>query len=287
VWPFGVHGSSHTYDGGHPGWDFEYVAGAFVRAAAPGTVQFVFQDIQTPGRVTVQLQHQHGARTYRTVYTNVDGALVSPGDTISTGQPLGHAGSATTGQGTVVIVYFMTHFQLDDFGGPPAPPGVSNPSAVSPEPYLGAQGRALFQKIWAGVGYDQEMTEPFPTNPRTSPAPFPIRRTWTRQGDDPLPPRIVFVYADPATDPTPQLRHDYALVGTDGAVFETGSVQLTPGAKPFATIDLQPRGADGQPAGPPRRGLYDVVSATMRIDWSAPGAARPTDLTKATTYTTR
>jgi hypothetical protein len=290
VWPFGVHGSVHTYDGGHPGWDFEYVAGAFVLAASAGTVQSVVQDPQNPARATIQLEHHHGGRLYRTVYTNLDAPLVSPGVAVSTGQPLGRAGGVTTGQGSGVIVYHMTHFQLDDFAASPPLPGVSNPSAVSPEPYLSAPARALFQQIWAGVGYDQEITEPFPTNPRTAPAPFPIQRTWRRQegpAASSLPPRIVFVYADPATDPTPTLRHDYALVDGSGVVIETGSVRLAPTVRPVATIDLQPRDPAGQPTGPPRLGLYEIVSATMRIDWSPPGAPRPADLSSATVYTTR
>jgi hypothetical protein len=97
----------------------------------------------------------------------------------------------------------------------------------------------------------------------------------------------VFVYADPATDPTPTLRHDYALVDGSGVVIETGSVRLAPTVRPVATIDLQPRDPAGQPTGPPRLGLYEIVSATMRIDWSPPGAPRPADLSSATVYTTR
>jgi hypothetical protein len=70
-------------------------------------------------------------------------------------------------------------------------------------------------------------------------------------------------------------------------VLETGSVQLETLARPFTTIDLQPRDRNGQPSGPPRLGFYDIASGTMRIDFGAAGAPRPPDLSNAAVYTTQ
>jgi murein DD-endopeptidase MepM/ murein hydrolase activator NlpD len=290
IWPFGVHGADHTYDGGHPGWDFEYVAGASVRAAADGTVQSVMTDVHDPTKTTVQIQHQLGRRGYRTVYTNIENPVVAVGARVTAGQPIGLAGRVDGFRGRTPVVYYMTHFQLDDFSFASGIPGQSNATAVSPEPYLSPQGRAIFDRLWAAVAYDQELTEPFASNPRTAPDPFPIRRTWTLQSKpsaSPLPPRIEFTYQSPATDPTPQFRHDYALIDASGAVVEGGSVELQTLARPFTTIDLQPRDRNGQASGPPRLGVYDIVSGTMRIDFGPPGAARPSDLSNAGVYTTQ
>lgn len=85
-----------------------------------------------------------------------------------------------------------------------------------------------------------------------------------------------------------QTSHDYALVDGDGNVIETGSVaRLQPKAVPHSTIDLQPYDGNGQPSGQLRLGVYDIVSATIRIDWGAPGASRPSNLSNASVYTTR
>ena len=290
IWPFGVHGAGYTYDGGHPGWDIEYVAGESVRAAVDGTMQSVMTDVQDPTKTPIQIQHQSGRQGYRTVYTNIETPIVAVGARVTAGQPIRQAGRVDGFRGSTPVVYYMTHFQLDDFSFTSGIPGQSNPTAVSPEPYLSPQGRAIFERLWAGVAYDQELTEPFASIPRGALNPFPIRRTWTLQSKSPgsaLPPRIDFIYQDPATDPTPQYRHDYALVDGRGTMLETGSVQLETMARPFTTIDLQPRDRNGQPSGSPRLGVYDILSGTMRIDFGAPGAARPSGLTRAAVYTTQ
>lgn len=290
IWPFGVHGSGHTYDGGHPGWDVEYVAGASVRAAADGTVQSVFTDVQDPSKKTIQIEHPHGGKLYRTVYTNIENPIVAPGAPVTASQPIGSAGRVTSGGGSSQTVYYITHFQLDDFSYTNPISGASNPNAVSPESYLTPEGRSIFNRMWSAAAYNSELTEPFPTNPRTALNPFPIRRTWTLQSmpeGSVLPAHIDFTYVDPAIDPTSQFHHNYALFNSNGAVIETGSVQLQPKASPYSTIDLQPRDGNGRPSGPPRLGVYDIVSSTMKIDWGAPGAARPSNLSNASVYTTQ
>ena len=290
LWPFGVHGAGHTYDGGHPGWDIEYVPGASARAAADGTVQSVRVDPEHGGRVTVQVQHAHGARRYRTVYTNLENPTVAPGDAVVAGQALGRVGSELGRVGSRQVPYHVSHFQLDDLGGGGDVPGISNPYAVSPEPYLSAAGRAIFDALWAVAAYDQELTEPFASSPRNAPNPFPIRRTWTvaqRPQVSALPEAIEFTYADPASDPTPLQRHDYALLDAAGRVVERGSVRLEPKARPHSRIELEPRDAAGQPLGLPRLGVYDIVGGTLWLDFGAPGAPRPPSLAGAGAYTTR
>lgn len=290
IWPFAVHGSGHTYDGGHPGWDVEFAAGASVRAVANGAVQSVLIDVQDPTKWTVQLEHPYGAQRYRTVYTNIEEPSVVQGQPVTIGQPLGRAGRVVGGGGNSQVVYYMTHFQLDELTSTnPILGGVSNPYAISPEAYLTTEGRAIFQRIWPSVAYRSELTEPFPTNPRSAPNPFPITRTWSLQsqpvGGTPSA-RIEFRYEDPASDPVTYIYDFYTLFDAAGRVIESGSVSVEPSARPHSTIDLQPRDGAGRPSGPPRRGVYDVVSSTMRIDWGAPGAPRPGDLSRASVYTT-
>ena len=290
IWPFAVHGSGHTYDGGHPGWDVEFAAGASVRAAADGTVQSVLIDVNDPSKRTVQIEHPYGGQRYRTVYTNVEDPTVAPGAPVTTGEPLGMAGRSTSGSGDSQIVYYMTHFQLDELtSANPIVNGVSNPYAISPEPYLTPEGRALFQRIWGAVAYNSELTQPFPTNPRTGPYPFPITRAWTLQNQpagSALPARIEFRYEDPATDPVSYVYDFYTLFDGAGRAVESGSVRVRPRPRPYSTIDFQPRDGEGRPSGPPRSGVYEVVSSTLRIDWGPPGAPRPADLSSAAVYTT-
>ncbi len=172
--PFGYHGADHAEDG-HPGWDVEYRIGGIVRAAAAGTVQSVFADA---GRFTVHLEHIVGTHHYRTVYTNLANvnSEIAPAELVRAGQPLGTAGTLGT-SGTSPLA--MTHFQLDDFE---FYRDVPNPNAVSPEPFLSADGRQLFDRIWTTAAYGHELVEPFITNPRE--LAFPASRTWTRAGGD-------------------------------------------------------------------------------------------------------
>lgn len=289
VWPFGVHGSVHSNDGGHPGWDLEFVAGAHVRAAADGIVQSVTTDADDPTKVTVQVSHAHGRDVYRTVYTNIESPSVVPGAPVTAGQPLGRAGRSVASLGNSQVAYYMTHFQVDHLTGTPTASGVSNPYARSPQVDLTPEGRTLFSRVWSTAAYQQELAEPFPTNPRASLAPFPIRRSWLRErapDGTVLPARIDFSYRDPAVDPTAVARYDYSLLDRDGIVLETGSATVAPGPAPPSRIDLQPRDASGTASGPPRAGLYDVVGGMLAIDWGPPGAARPSDLSNAAVYTT-
>ena len=273
--PFGIHfgGTSsggHGLDG-HPGWDVEYRIGGVVRAAADGVVQSRFADSLAPDRVTVQIQHQRPAGVFRTVYTNLVNVLASvqPGAAVAAGQPLGTAGHQSIVVGSQQQTYAMIHFQTDDFR---RHEGITNPNAVNPEEFLSATAAALFATIWSTAAYNVEITEPFPGNPRN--VAFPFTRTWTRQSGTHAA-RIAFIRREAGTS-----THDYLLYDASGAVTEQGSatMQVT---RTDARIDLQPAGG-----GLPRRGLVDIVSDTMRLDFGAPGVPRPVDLSNASTYTT-
>ncbi|HUQ88655.1 MAG TPA: M23 family metallopeptidase, partial [Vicinamibacterales bacterium] len=269
--PFGYHGADHALDG-HSGWDIEYRIGGTVRAAAAGTVDDVFPDAITPGRFTVQLEHLVGAHFYRTIYTNL--ASVNPDiavrEAVRLGQALGTAGTSSTlidipgTLGTSGIVSFgMTHFQLDDLEFHREGP---DPKAVSPEPFLTAEGKSLFDRIWSSAAFMQELVEPFATNPRT--LRFPVSRTWIRAGGD-GPAGIRFIRRTAAAP-----GYEYELLAESGTVIETGTVALRVTARPYPFIDLVSPTAG-------HVGIYDIVSNEMRLLLTTTGTQRPLDLSGA------
>jgi hypothetical protein len=267
--PFGYHSADHALDG-HPGWDVEYRLGGVVRAAAAGTVQSVFPDPASPGRSTVHLEHVVGTHFYRTVYTNL--ATVSPeivaAATVRAGQSLGAAGSVSQTVGTTPITYAMTHFQLDDFEYYREIP---NPNAVTPEPFLTADAKLFFERIWSTAVFSAELVEPFASGPRD--LRFPATRTWTRvSGNGPA--GIRFTRTD-ARNPN----YEYAILTESGTAVETGTVTLGLTTRPFPSIDLV--SATGR-----RLGSYDIVSDQMRLSLANAGGSRPTDLGTASLYRT-
>jgi hypothetical protein len=267
--PFGYHGPDHALDG-HPGWDIEYRLGGVVRAAAAGTVQSVFADPAAPGRSAVQLEHTVGAHIYRTVYTNLAtvSAEIVAAATVRAGQSLGAAGSVSQIVGTTPITYAMSHFQLDDFEYYRE---ISNPNAVTPEPFLAGDAKLLFERIWNTAVFSAELVEPFASGARD--LRFPATRTWTRvSGDGPA--GIRFTRTD-ARHPN----YEYAILTESGTAIETGTVTLGLATRPFPTIDLV--SATGR-----RLGSYDIVSDQMRLSLANAGGTRPTDLGTASLYRT-
>lgn len=266
--PFGYHGADHAEDG-HPGWDVEYRLGASVRAAGDGSVQSVFTDAFDATRVTVQLMHAGGARGFRTVYTNlinIPPGIVA-GAAVQRGQPIGTVGSITATQGSTAITYAITHFQLDDFS---AEAGLTNRNAVSPEAFLSADGRAVFDRIWTAAVYAHELVEPHPTNPRD--VAFPLTRLWTRESGS-GPAAIAFTRpSGRATD------YQFEIRSESGAVVDAGRVALNFTVRPFPTIDLSGTGS--------RLGVYDIVGDRMRLALGGTGASRPADLSAASVYRT-
>lgn len=266
--PFGVHIGDHGIDG-HPGWDFEYVVGAPVVAAADGTVQSVLPS-EGGSAFGIQITHFVGGRAaYRTVYgVGTVAPGVAPGAPVTAGQPLGTVSSYTRTIGTITVTYGFTHFQLDDFS---ANDGLTNTSAVSPEVFLDGGARQVLASIWRAAFYPQELVEPFVTNTRT--VSFPMTRAWILQSGG-LAPRLELTRDGPFANGFSYVMRDRA-----GAVTETGSVEVEPLAKP-STMDLLPTG------GQRRRGVYSIVGGSMQLDYGAPGAARPASLAGAATYTT-
>jgi hypothetical protein len=260
--PFGYHGADHAEDG-HAGWDIEYRAGALVRAAAAGTVQSVSPDPST-GRTTVQLEHVVGDHHYRTVYANLSsvGPDIAVNEIVRAGQPIGTPGTFGT-PGTPGI-----HFQLDDFEYYRE---TSNPNAVSPEPFLTADAKLVFDGLWSRALFVQELIESYPTNPRA--LSFPASRTWTRAGGD-GPAGIRFTRRDARS-----ASYEYSLLAESGTVIESGTVVLGLASRPYPTIDLVSPTAI-------RSGVYDILSNEMRLSLGALAAGRPTDLASASVYRT-
>jgi len=269
IWPFGVHGGGHASDG-HPGWDIEFVPDAMLRAPAAGTVSRVFPDPNGPTLWTLQIEH--GSSRYRTNYTNLASLApgIAAGAAVTAGQPLGTPATITQFMGPRQVTFAMVHFQFDDLE---QNAGQTNPFATNPESYLSAAGRAAFEGIWRAAAYMGELCEPFPGNPRG--VAFPLTRTWTLESG-PLAGRIDFTRRDPTLN-----QYDYVLRDASGAELERGTAQVDPGAKPFATIEMQPA------AGPARLGVWDVVGGAMQLAYANPGAPRPGSLAGASTYSTR
>ena len=272
--PFGYHGPEHAADG-HPGWDIEYRIGGIVRAAAAGIVENVVPDSVTAGRFTVHLEHIVGAHHYRTTYTNlasVNADIVTQ-SVVRVGQPLGIAGTVSTLFGTPgtpgtsgTLSFAMTHFQLDDFEYYRE---TNHPNAVSPEPFLIATARPLFDGLWSSAAFPQELVEPFATNPRD--LRFPASRMWTRAGGD-GPAGLRFTRRTATgTDLT------YELLAESGTVIEAGTASVNAAARPYPFIDLVSPTAG-------HVGVYDIVSNEMRVALGSPGSSRPVDLSGATVY---
>lgn len=253
--PFGYHGPVQAEDG-NSGWEIEYRNGASARAAAAGTVESVVVD--PFGRFTVQIEHVVGTHFYRTTYTNLLALApdIAVDEVVRAGQPVGTPAGAM-------------HFQLDDFE---YYRDMSNPNAVSPEPFLTPSARSLFDSLWSHAFYIAEFTEPYPTNPRV--IGFPLSRTWTRAGGD-GPAGIRFTRVDAKT-----ADYTYALLAESGTVIESGTVSFDPAARPLSTIDLM------SPTSL-RRGVYDIVSNEMKLSLGVAGAVRPNDLAAASVYRTK
>jgi hypothetical protein len=161
------------------------------------------------------------------------------------------------------------HFQLDDFE---YYRDMSNPNAVSPEPFLTASARSLFDSLWSRAIFDAELVEPYPTNPRV--IAFPLARTWTRAGGDgPAGVRFTRGSAKSAA-------YTYDLLAESGTVIESGTVVLDTSARPLPTIDLV------SPIST-RRGVYEIVSNEMKLSLGQPATGRPNDLSAASVYRTK
>lgn len=253
--PFGYHAAGHA-ENGHSGWDIEYRSGAAVRAAADGTVQSVSIDEST-GRATVEIEHIVGTHHYRTVYTG----LVTIASDIMVNAAVGAGQSIGTAAG-------ISHFQLDDFE---YYRDVPSPNAVSPEPFLSAAGKSLFEALWSRASYPEELVEPFATNPRD--LAFPASRTWMREGGDGI--AGIALTRRSARSTT----YDYAVLTESGTAIETGTATVSASAQPFATIDLVSPTSR-------RLGIYDVVSNEMKLVLGEVGAARPASFAKAGVYRT-
>jgi hypothetical protein len=270
IWPFGAHGGSHSADG-HPGWDIEYRIGASALVAADGVVQSVFTDSQASDRVTVQIEHRFNDRTYRTVYTNIatlaDG--IAPGLAVTAGQGVGIPATFSAMIGQKRVTYAMIHFQFDDFRHNS---GITNVHAVSPEKYLDARGREIFNAVWSAASYSQELCEPFPSNPRD--VVFPLTRRWTLESGS-MAQRVDFTRqtADGSD-------YQYAMFDQQGAITERGTARINATAQPLPTIDFLAED------GPPRLGVYNVVGDRMQIDCGLPGDNRPSNLAGASVYRT-
>ncbi len=264
AWPYGVHGGGHPE--GHPGIDFRYVDGTRnVLAVAAGTIESIEPNTGFPGHVNIYITHPNGIVSYKSQYDHINAGSLAPGITVGAsvlaGQSLGNPGLFDNGPGNQS---YWIHLGIH--------PGNTT---VSPESYFNANGQSIVNAIWQTTAYDEELCEPFLTNPTN--VSFPLSRTWTLSQGSGVASKIVFTrLAANIYD------HNYSLLDANGVSFETGTISYNPRATSVPTIDLQPTG--GAPA---RLGVYDIVSGTMNIDLAAPGAPRPTDLINAATYTTQ
>jgi hypothetical protein len=269
IWPFGVHGSSHAADG-HPGFDVEFRPGALVRAAADGTIFNVTADTQTAGRFTIRIDHAAASGRYATDYTNVANVMsgITPGTAVTRGQPLGTAGTQTQFLGSSQVTWAMTHFQVNDFS---RNEGLTNPNAVSPEAYLTAAGRSVFDALWRTSSYNTEVCEPFPTNSRLRT--FPLTRTWTLRSGS-LAARVdIRCVSDNSVD------YEYTMRSADGAIMESGVWRVDSTARP-QRVDVRPS------SGAARLGVYDIVSDTMELNLGSPGGSRPSSVSGGSSFTT-
>ncbi len=270
IWPFGVHGSSHAFDG-HPGFDFEFRVGAPVLAVVDATVNNRQPDSHAPAdRETLQLRYPGAPMDYLIDYTNLMNvpASLQAGSRVTRGQAIGTAGPMGLGSGPSVSG--MIHFGICDPTHVDAS-AVSAPCSVSPDSVMTPEARAQLDVIWQSSAYIAEWWEPFTNNSRAHG--FPFSRTWTLQSGQT--PEQISVSC-PFDGCAPQ----YSMLDANGSTIETGTMTLGWAARP-TTVDFVPA------SGATRLGLYDIVGGTMRLALGAPAAARPASFANAATYGTR
>ncbi|MBF0273824.1 MAG: peptidoglycan DD-metalloendopeptidase family protein [Nitrospinae bacterium] len=273
LWPYGIHGSVHSYDG-HPGIDIEYTPGSSVMAAYSGTINSIFDESSSSNTKTVSINHTVGSKTWRTTYTNIESLSngIANGAQVATGQVIGVAGSVTQYVGSSLVTFAMTHFQLDDFS---QSYGLSNVSAVSPEYYLSASGRTILNSIWQHAAYRQEICEPYITNSRGT-TPYPeIVRTWTKVSGSHSA-QIVFTCVTSGNGSV-----SYSLNDDTGSVIESGAVTVNNATSSFSSLDFQPSSG-----GSSKLAVYTILNGSMSIDYRGAGESRPSDLSNVSVYTT-
>ena len=273
VAPYGYHVAEHRFDG-HPGLDFEYKPGARILAAHGGVFRFT-ADSRDANLKAVTIEWQEGGVNYQTFYTNV--STIEPGitngSTVATGQAFGTAGSVSATVGNHAVTYAMTHFQFADNR---VAYGLSNFSAISPEPYFSAAARADLNTLWQRMQYHQMICEPYLTTSRGV-IPYPVvKRRWTRQSGS-LANTIEFTCDFASTTTT---AYSYRLLDAAGAAGEAGTAIVSAVVGGISSIDLTTS------TGGLRRGVLTVKDGTMRIDYAASGASRPADLAGASVYAT-
>lgn len=275
VAPFGYHVAEHRYDG-HPGFDIEFIPGRKVRAAHGGTLRYT-ADIRDPSLKTVTIEFQDNGIYYQTFYTNI--ASLEPGIdsnvAVLTGQVFGVPASLVRDLGSAgSFTYAMTHFQLADNR---VKYGLTNSSAISPEPFFSAKGKQILAEIWQHSQYHQMICEPFLSASRGVLANPVITRRWQRSTgslDE------IIEFSCDYTQNNPFTAYQYRLMDIAGNLKETGNVVVSPVPAGISTVDLQPE------AGSLRRGVVFVKDGTMRLDYSTQGGGRPVNLLNASHYST-
>ena len=199
-----------------------------------------------------------GEHFYRTIYSNLATitSAIEKDEVVLAGQAIG-------------VPATFVHFQLDDLEFHNE--RVSNPKAVSPEPFLTPAAKSIFDTFWNRAAFAPELVEPYATNPRE--VVFPASRTWTRAGGD-GPAGIRFTRFSDKT-----VEYNYTLLAESGTVVESGTVAIDATARPYPLIALTSATAV-------RLGIYDIVSNEMRLALSNPGEPRAADLSGATVYRT-
>lgn len=273
VAPYGYHVAEHRHDG-HPGLDLEFIPGRKVRAAHGGSLRYT-TDVRDPTLKTVTIEFKNNGINYQTFYTNI--ASLEPdidnNATVVTGQTFGTPAAVVRSLGSAgSITYAMTHFQLADNR---VSYGLSNASAISPEPYFSAIARQTLAAIWQKSQYSQMICEPYLSSARGD-LPYPtISRRWLRDSGNHGP---VIEFICDYNDNNPNTAYQYRLLGEDGAILETGNAVVSPVPAGISLVDLQPTNTSK------RLGVMFVKDGSMQLDYSSPGGIRPANLSNASNY---
>lgn len=256
AWPFGQHGGGHAEDG-HGGVDFEFQLGAlvFVRAAAEGEIVSIHQDTSHPPAVLYDLTQviRPGVRIR---YGEVQNPLVSVGDVITPGTPIGSPREITHSGGTYAMMHFALSSDITD--------------GLCPIEWWNASAQADWDVIWPQCHYSEELCEPFACNDREAGPPYTATWELETAGSRSGPDSVLFFRAD-------GYAHNYVYTFFDaaGASYETGSTEWV--SSP-ATIGLRFT-ADG--TGAYTYGACDVVDDEMQLKL---GATMPRNMQGAATY---
>ncbi len=259
IWPYGVHAGGHPR--GHPGIDFDLVAGGKVLAMRGGTVSAVESDPGGGGTASVFID----TASFQLEYDHLDASTVpSVGDTVAQGEFIG---SAATGGAWATF-----HVQV----GPPEK-SVCPWDLMRPEPQL------ELEALFLDAAYDGDLVEPFLCNdPDRNRDAFPLVTRWDLSTPGTGGALAAIRFSRASAGQRDETTYAYDWVDPDGVATASGVATTN---RVDGTIDFH----QVLPVAATYLGRFTVQgaprTATLLLDVGDSSGPRPPDLAAARAYT--